>query len=189
MLWLACYDPARSSFLNPMKISGSLTPEEYAETARLLQSKSYWPKFILRNFYGAGILIALTAGTISGLLHHTIPNWRSLGIIWVAILVIFAWSIWSVRRNTRKQIAQYNATGPEYFVIEADGLHAQSKTGGNSFQPWSAFSSVKDGKRVQLLMLPGNTVQILPISSLSLSEQESLRGKLRSLLASVESGR
>lgn len=166
-----------------MRFRGKLTQAEYAEASRLLRTWSWWPKLLLRNVYGFLLLGVFALVTINAALTHAHTNWKVFGIIWLVVAALFAWAMFNSRHTARKDLASYNASSPDFFEIDTQGLRTERANGSTTSYPWKAFRFWRDGSIVVLLFLKkGSFVQIVPLSEAPALEAESLRGTLNSYL-------
>ena len=65
-----------------MQLRGKLTAEEVKDIGNLVRSKWYWPKLLLRSFYGLVLVGALVWGTIAKIVAEDWHNWRAFGVFW-----------------------------------------------------------------------------------------------------------
>jgi membrane protein DedA with SNARE-associated domain len=87
-----------------MQLRGKLAEADLDEWQRMVRSKMYWPKFILINWYGIGLICVALAATITGFLGYTKPNWQALGVIWLVITLIIGWAVSSTKRQTARNL-------------------------------------------------------------------------------------
>ena len=149
----------------------------------MLRTRSYWPKLLMRNLYGFLLLGVFALVTINAALTHAHTNWKVFGTIWLVVAALFAWAMFNSRHAVRKDLAGYNASAPDFFEIDEQGLRTERANGSTTSHPWKAFRSWGDGSSVILLFLKkGTFVQIVPLSDVPALEAEFLRGTLNSHL-------
>ena len=97
-------------------------------------------------------------------------------------------AVFSTRRSSRKNLAALNATAPDYIDLDGSGLRTQQSNGATSFQPWESFKGWRSAQSVILLDLAASKrVTILPLTALSVSERDVLRGLVASRLGAEKS--
>jgi hypothetical protein len=165
-----------------LRFRGKLTPAEYAEASRMLRTWSWWPKLLMRNLYGFLLLGVFALVTINAALTHAHTNWKVFGTLWFVVAALFAWAIFNSRHTVKKDLAGYNASAPDFFEIDEQGLRTENANGSTLSQSWKAFRSWQDSVSVVLLMAKGNFVHIIPLSEAPVLDAESLRGTLNSCL-------
>ena len=173
-----------------MQFPGKLTEQDLKDVQRIVRSKSYWAKLALRNWYGIGLLVAVTWATIAGLLGQTKPNWPALGIVWTVIAAIFGWSFYQARHGQTRALEKFNAASADHISLANDGIKMDGPNGATRFLPWINFQGWREGSRTVLLdQIQENHFVILPIGQLSEIERQQLRGLLRSQVPSVRPSR
>jgi hypothetical protein len=169
-----------SNMSSSLQLAGKLTEQELKDFGSLIRPKSYWPRLILSNAYGALLLLAVAWATVRGILEHEKLS-RGLGILWLVILGIALYSIYRVRRSMRKALVDFNAMLPDAITLDAWGLHMKSANGSATSMPWSVFKSWRERGSVILLdNAKAKSGIILPLNSLAQADRELLRGTLRS---------
>jgi hypothetical protein len=164
-----------------MQFGGKLTEADLNDVQKMTQSKMYWPKLLLANWYGTALILALIWATISGLLGQTKPNWRAMAIIWIVVAGIVLWAIYSAKRSQVREFTQLNATLPDDLNLTTDGVKMDGPNGASAFLPWRTFKGWREGRRVVLIdQSQGNNVVILPVAQLSEIERLSIRQFLQS---------
>jgi hypothetical protein len=93
-----------------MQFTGKVTRSDLSDVVRLTRSKTYWFKLLFANWYGAGIIIAITWVTVAGFLGQEKPNWRALGVVWMVIGGLVGWSVFNERGRQAKELSRLNAT-------------------------------------------------------------------------------
>ena len=171
-----------------MQFPGKLTEQDLKDVQRIVRSKSYWARLALRNWYGIALLVAVTWGTIAGLLGQTKPNWPALGIVWAVIAGIFGWSFYRAKQGQMRALAKFNAASADQISLANDGVKMNGPNGATRFLPWINFKGWREGSRTVLLdQTQENQFVILPIAQLSEIERQQLRGLLRSQIPSARS--
>ena len=164
-----------------MQLSGKLAEADLDDLQ--VRSKMYWPKFILMNWYGIGLICVALAATITGFLGYTKPNWQALGVIWLIITLIIGWAVSSTKRQTAREFTTLNTNLPEWLSLADDGVKCDGPNGAMGFHPWRNFSCWREGKRVVMIdQSTGGGFVILPVADLSEIERESIRGILKAHL-------
>lgn len=161
------------------QFSGNLTEEDLKDVARMVRPGMYWPKLLLKNWYGILLFCALTWATVAGLIGTIHPNWRGVGTIWLVIVAGVAWSFYSTRKSEAKRFAQMNARLPITLILENGGVKLEFPVGATAFHPWPSFAGWREGKRVIVLQKENKTSLMLPVSALPEIERQSLRQFLR----------
>jgi len=169
-----------------MEFTGKLSELDLSDVRKTARSKTYWPKFALANWYGILLLVAVTWGTISGLLGQTKPNWSAIAIIWAIIATIFVWSIYRTKRAQTRAFTQLNMTLPDQVNLTNEGVKLDGPNGATSFLPWRSFKGWREGHRVVLIdQTEGNQFVILPVAQLSEIERQQVRSFLQSQIPPV----
>ena len=164
-----------------MEFAGKLNEEDMADVQKTARSKSYWPKLLLANWYGIGLFLMVTWGTISGLLGQTKPNWTAVAIIWAVIAAIVAWAVYRTKRARVRELTQLNADLPDHVYLTSDGLKWDGPDGATGFLPWRNFKGWREGKRVVLVdKIDGSRFVMLPVGHLSEIERLPIRQYLSS---------
>lgn len=147
----------------------------------MVQSSWYWPKLLLRNWYGVTLLGIIVFASIDAIVHGTKVNWRGLGIVWAVIAAIVAWSAYNSKRTIAKENAKLDATLPDWIILTSGGLEFDGPKGATAFQPWANYKAWREKGRVILLdRSEGSGFTMLPIAALSDGERQSLRAMLNS---------
>lgn len=165
------------------RFNGKLTELELKDVQRILRTKTYWPKMLLRNWYGLLLFCAVVSATIAGMIGTTRPNWTAVGVIWLVIIGILAWSAYRSRKSFAAQSARLNSTLPTTLEFESRGVHLELPEGATAFHPWQSFSGWREGERVILLDKRDKTFLMVSITELPEIERDSLRRLLRSSIA------
>lgn len=164
-----------------MQFKGKLTESEMDDVRKVLQTKMYWPKILLANWYGLALILALIWATISGLFGGANPNWRFVAISWAVLGGIALWMAYSTKRTMAREFTQLNATLPDHVNLTTDGVKMDGPNGASAFLPWRTFKGWREGRRVVLIdQSQGNSVVILPVAQLSEIERLSIRQFLQS---------
>jgi hypothetical protein len=71
-----------------MQFSGKLTQADLNDVGKMTRSRAYWLKLLLANWYGIGLIIAISWAMIAGLMGQTKPNRGGMAIIWVVTIGI-----------------------------------------------------------------------------------------------------
>ena len=108
-----------------MRLTGKLTANEWEDACKLARSKWAWPRFLLKNLYGALLLGAILWATISAAISGGHGHWRGIATVWLAIGGIIAWAVFSTLRSSRKNLAALNATAPDWIDLDGSGLRTQ----------------------------------------------------------------
>jgi hypothetical protein len=163
-----------------MQIKGKLTEVEMDDLRRLLRPKTYWPKLLLKNWYGLVLFIVVLWATVAGVISGA-ANLKAVAIIWAVIAAIIIWVIFSTKREMQKEFTQMNLRLPDWISFESDGVKLDGPDGANSFHPWRSFKGFKEGRAVTLLdKSRGDGFLILPTSKIADLQREELRMLLRS---------
>jgi len=166
-----------------MQFTGKLTEADLNDVRKMTLSWTYWPKLMLANWYGIGLIVAIIWATISALLGHTEPNWPALGLIWLVIVGIVLWAVYSTKRTQAKELTQLNATLPDHLNFTNDGMKFDGPDGASAFLPWRSFKGWREGRRVMLVdQCEGNRVVILPVAQLSEIERQPIRQFLKACI-------
>jgi hypothetical protein len=164
-----------------MQFQGKITEADLKEVQKISVSKMYWPKLLLKNWYGLALVLALIWATFSGLLGWTNPNWRNIAIIWAVAIGITLWVVYSTKRTIAREFTRLNATLPDQLSLTTEGLKIDGPNGASAFLPWRTFKGWREGRRVVLIdQSQGNSFVILPVAQLSELERLSLRQHLQS---------
>ena len=158
-----------------VRLTGKVTEADMNELRRMVRSKMYWPKFLLANWYGIALLAIVLWATIAGAAGATKPNWKAVGIIWLVLGVIFAWSFYRARTTSRREFSRLNAGLADWITIANEGITFDGPNGAKSFQPWGSFRSWRPGQRVFLVDRSQDGFVILPVADLSDVQRQSLR--------------
>lgn len=164
-----------------MQLEAKLTAEDLDDVRKMVRSRFYWLKFLLRNWYGVVLLGFISFGTFIGLLEPKEVNWRAIGILWAIIAAIFGWSFYSVRRSEMRELADLNRALPSSYTLAPQGLKSEGPDGANAFQPWAAFNGMREGRRVVLLLMDGDKrFVMLPTARLQHTERQQFHDLLKS---------
>jgi hypothetical protein len=166
-----------------IKLNGKLSAEDIEDVFRLVRTKWYWPRLIVRNLYGALFLGALLWATVAGLMKGERLNWRGLGLIWAFLLFLVVFLYFRTRQARAKDISRMAAALPDHITVDAKGLHFDGPNGASGFQPWASYRRWREGKRTVVVEYAAHKgFAMLPVSALSQSELQVLRGFLDSQL-------
>ena len=166
-----------------MRIKGQITEQDLREAGKLTRSEWYWPKFLLKNWYGIALLSLVLWATVAGLVGSAKPNWKGLSVAWAVIFAIVVWTLIRTRSANADNLAKLNANFADSITITSDGLRFEGPNGATGFQPWKNFSRWREGQTVMILYRPaGEGFFILPLEGLSDVERRSLLGMLASNL-------
>lgn len=170
----------RDCFEAEMHFRGKITEADMDDARTLLRSRGFWPKLVLRNWYGTLLLCLIAWATIHGILASATPNWRALGMLWAVVAAVFAWSTYRVRRDKSRQFATLTARLPDWISLNDDGVRSEGPDGAKSLFPWATFKNWREGKRV-ILLHPANGAGpiVLPVAEMSDVERETVRQYLR----------
>lgn len=164
-----------------MQFTGRLTEEDLTDVGKMTRSKTYWPKLLLTNLYGAALLLILMWATIAGFLRPDRPNWRAIAAIWVLVVGLVLWVGYRTRRARARELKQLNATLADQIGLTNDGVKFDGPNGATAFQPWRNFKGWREGRRVVLVDLrEGSRFVMLPVAQLSEIERQSVRQFLQS---------
>jgi len=167
-----------------MQFTGKVTESDLSDVVKMTRSKMYWFKLLLANWYGAGIILAITWVTVAGFLGQEKPNWRALGVVWIVIAGIVMWSVFDTKRKQVRELAKLNARLADQIVLTSEGVKLNGPDGTSAFLPWRNFKSWREGKRAMLLgQAQENQFVILPVRELSEIQREPVRQFLRSHIA------
>jgi hypothetical protein len=170
--------------MNTYRVTGKLTEAELNEVRKIVRPRMYWPKLILRNLYGFAFLVAVLWATIAAMVRNTNVNWQTLGLIWAAIAAIFAWSIYSTKRSSRKEFATLNAALPDWITMASDGLRFDGPAGNTAFQPWANFAGLREGKSVFIVdRAIDDGFVMLPTASLEAEDRNRILQTLKAQIA------
>ena len=171
-----------------MRLIGKLTAVEWEGACKLARSKWAWPLLLLKNLYRVVLLGAILWATISAAISGGHGHWRGIATVWLVIGGIIAWAVFSTLRSSRKNLAALNATAPDWIDLDGSGLRTWQSNGATSFQPWESFKRWRSAESVILLDLAASKrVTILPLTALSVSERDVLRGLVASHLGAEKS--
>jgi hypothetical protein len=164
-----------------MRLTGKITEEELADVRKLVQSKWYWPRLLLANWYGFALLGIILFATVDALAHGTKVNWKGFGIIWGIIGAIFGWAYYRSKRSMAKEFAALSASLPDWMFLENGGIRFDGPNGATAFQPWANYKGWREKGRVILIDRAQNKgFTVLLVSALSETERQSLRAMLDS---------
>jgi hypothetical protein len=167
----------------PLQVRGKLTKQEIKETGKLVRSKWYWPKLLLRNSYGLLLVCGVLWATIAKAISRDTDHWQGIAVIWIVIAAILGLAIVSTRRSARKSLEELNRGLPDSISLNAEGVQTKSGNGATSSRPWSGFKGWRESESIVLLdMAETKGFMMLPLSDLIPAEREVLRGMLRSYL-------
>ena len=157
-----------------LKVAGKLSKEDVTEFERITRSKWYWLKLFAANWHGAGIIIGIVWGTISGLLGHSSPNWTAMAVIWTVMIGIIAWAVYSTRRESADELVQLNRTLPDQVKLTTEGITLEGPEGATRFMHWRRFKGWHEGKRI-IIVNESKSDSAVTLSIGDLSEVERLR--------------
>jgi hypothetical protein len=150
------------------------------DVQRLLRRKMYWPKLLIKNFYGALHVGALLWSTTVGILGKARPNWYGITVAWIVFVCVLAWAIRSTKKSVVKGFSAFNASLPDWVCLDERGIKFDGPNGATSFQPWQNFRGWHDGGRVVLIDKTGGGFVILSIGELPMGQRDSVRQFIRS---------
>jgi len=163
-----------------MQFQGKITEADLNDVRKMTVSRMYWPRLLLANWYGLGLILAILWVTISGLLGKTNPNWRAVFLIWVVIGAIVIWSNYRTNRAQSRELAKLNAILPDRIEVTDRGVKWEGPNGRTGFVPWSNFKGWREGKRIMLVdECQENRFVMLPVSQLSEAERMPIRNTLQ----------
>jgi hypothetical protein len=136
--------------------------EATTEAARMSRGWSYWPLWLLRNFYGIAITILIIAAGCKFLwkgLSASTPDFGGAALGALMALGPFGLYWWLRRRDIRRANKLLEPLNPLRLTFDIAGLNTTEKNGSRNFVPWSQFDGFREGKTVLLLREadPGNT--------------------------------
>ena len=168
-----------------MDVPGKLSVDDLDDVARLVGSRWSELRSLLPVAPGLFLVGAIIWATVLGLLGHTTPNWRAIGVIWAVIVAITIWTFISVRRERGNDLAKLNATLPETVTLGADGP-TWRVSGAQVTLQWTDVKGWRERGRVISLDGPAAPLIILPLANLSEPERQALRSVLRSVIPASE---
>ena len=169
-----------------IKLSGKLTAEDLEDIGHLVRSKWYWPRLLLRNLYGLFLFGGLLWITVAGLVNHEHLNWRGVGAIWAIVLSLLLFLYFREKKARGRQLTEMEVALPDWITLTAVGLSFDGPNGASSFQPWASYKRWREGKRTLIVDYALHKgFAMLPVSGLSESERQVLRGLLDSHLPST----
>ena len=123
-----------------MQFRGKITEADRKDVGNVIRKKSYWVKLVLGNLYGVGLVAALVVATIAALVSHsdTKPNWTGIGVLWLVLGGILAWSIRSTKRKFARELVQLNAALPDWINVGDDGVKFEGPNDAKAFTPGAA---------------------------------------------------
>lgn len=162
-----------------MRVRGKLLPEEIREIGTFLRSKWYWPKLLLRSWYGLLLFAALVWGTATKIIAGNREHWLALSVVWLCVAAIFIWAFFNTRRERRRDIQVLNQRLPDWLILDEQGLQTQNRDGRTSSRPWKTLTNWWEGKAVIFLALTeASSYVFLPLSDLNEIEADNLRAIL-----------
>lgn len=166
-----------------MQISGKPTTPEIREATRIMRSNLTWTRLLARQAY-ALVIAGIVVWQLAGAFTSSRPvNWHNVDLLLavLAVLLVFSWM--RIQRILGSSSARMTQDFPDTIRLESNGIQMSRISGANSFAPWNTFKSWRIGKQVVLLnYAEGKRYLILPVSSLSMPEQQSLQGTVQSNL-------
>lgn len=164
-----------------MQLRGKLTQPEFDDVLKLARTRMYWPKVIMRSFYGIVLVVAVLVGTFSGLQSGIKPHWGTIGTVWAGVAGTIAWVFFRNKRARRQQFSKLNLTLPDQIALADDGVKSDGPDGATSLLPWRSFKGWREGKKVILVdRAQGKNFVILPTAEMHEVERETLRRYLQS---------
>ena len=168
---------------NGLKLPGKLSAREAAEARRDSQSRLTYVRSLIRWAYAlifAGLLLWMTLDMAVKAPH---VDWSGFVSLWLIVVAVFAWLAFRGRSFAARTLVRLNASAPDYYILTAQGIQAESDDGAKSSIPWSAYAGWREGNRVMFMLFPEKErVQLLPKRDLSPSTLDTLRGILISAL-------
>ena len=137
------------------------------------------------NWYGIAVLGVVAWATIEVLFGRVRPNWRGIGLMWLVSLFIFAMAFYRSRQARAKELAQLQATLPEWISLSDGGVKVIGLDGASSSIPWVNVKALREGQRVMLLEMQAGGCVMLPVARLPEQQRESIRQFFRSHVASA----
>jgi hypothetical protein len=172
-----------------IKLSGKLNKEDLDDIRRSIRSKWYWPKIILRSLPGIAFLGLLVWSTVAGLAYGTKVNWRGIGSIWAFLVLLAIFLYFRGKTAHKKELSAMATALPDWITVAVDGLHYDGPNGASGFQPWAAYKRWHEGKRTVVVEYAAHKgFAMLPISGLTESERQVLRGLFDSHLVTNSKG-
>jgi hypothetical protein len=142
-----------------MQISGALTEADLDDARR----------------YGILLLGVIVWVTVEALMGKTRPNWTGLGIVWLVIAAIVAWSFYRATKSSAKELAALKANRPDWISLEDSGVRMDGPNGATAFQPWSNFNGWREGTRALLLDMQGGGFILLSVAELPAMQRQSVQ--------------
>ena len=168
--------------IDGMEIRGKLLPEEIKEAGGFLRSKWYWPKLLLRSWYGGLLFLALLWGTVAKALSGDHEHWAGLSVVWLVVISIVGWAFLSTRRSQLLASVALNESLPDLLTMTDEGISTWSGNGQKAFLPWTALTSWYNGTRVLFLSILGTRGLLIPLSDLDAADQRVLRDTVQAHL-------
>jgi hypothetical protein len=171
-----------------LQITGQLNEKELMDTHRLIRGKMFW----FRWLYGYSRVFLIVAGilwlTLAKLSSGDTRHWLAYFGIWILIAGVIYLSIRTSRRDHRKQLEKLNSRAAQFVTLENDGIRLQSREGSSASLAWPSFKRWRErGSIILVDRAEGKPAVILPLSQLSPTERDLLRGTLQSHLGAAAS--
>jgi len=162
-----------------MRVRGKLLPEEIREIGNFLRSKWYWPKLLIRSWYGLLLFAALVWGTATKIIAGDRQHWAALSTMWLVVAAISTLTFFNARRKRDRDIQVLNQRLPEWLILDEQGLQTQNRDGRTSSRPWKTLTNWREGRVVIFLALTeASSYVFLPLSDLNEGEADNLRAIL-----------
>lgn len=166
-----------------MQFAGKLNEAEVREATRIIRPKGHGARMALS--YGRLLLYALIVVflLVASFLHHAKIPPAVIAIRIVILLLVGGLVYYRIRKASTDTVAKLDASLPDSINLEAGGVRLDGPYGAQSFQPWTAYSGFREGSHIVVLHRNEKGLyNVLPISSMSPPERESLRGLLQNYL-------
>jgi hypothetical protein len=172
-----------------MKFEVWFTIEATDEAARMSRRWTYWPVFVVKNFYGIVLIALLLVGggyrLVTSLFAPTpdLPH-AAVGLLLTAIPIALFW--WMRSRDIRTATEMLARINPLILTFDADGLHTLEKSGAQNFMPWAGYNAFREGKKV-ILLRETETQQYRVVSKQTVPPEavEQLLSEIRSRLPQI----
>lgn len=149
----------------------------------MMRSGFNWTRLLARQVYAlfaAGVIIWELARIYAS---GNPVNWHNVGLLLVFLAIILAFIWVRTMRILGSTSTAKNQSFPDTLSLETSGIHAQSSNGTSTTIPWTAFKGWRIGSKIILLnYAEGKRHLVLPMASLPMTQQETLRGTVQSYL-------
>jgi hypothetical protein len=135
------------------------------------------------------LVAALTRLTFVALASSNPAIWYAYAFLFMLSAGGICWGLSKDRRKWRLAFDTANGRQPEFFTLDNRGLNLKSPDGNTTLVPWSSFKGWRELSSIILLPAaePDKPAVILPLSQLSPTERDLLRGTLQSHLGAAAS--